>query len=56
MRKQFVIDKKTNKLLEELASYHGGNRSPGCPPRHAGLTLTWKTVWEKSRRIPRFKP
>ena len=26
MRKQFVIDKKTNKLLEELASYHGGNR------------------------------
>jgi hypothetical protein len=27
MRKQFVIDKKTNKLLEELASYHGGNRS-----------------------------
>jgi predicted transcriptional regulator len=27
MRNQFVIDKKTNKLLEELASYHGGNRS-----------------------------
>jgi predicted transcriptional regulator len=27
MRKQFVIDKKTNKLLEELATYHGGNRS-----------------------------
>jgi predicted transcriptional regulator len=27
MRKQFVIDKKTNKLLEELAAYHGGNRS-----------------------------
>jgi predicted transcriptional regulator len=27
MRKQFVIDKKTNKLLEELASCHGGNRS-----------------------------
>lgn len=27
MRKQFVLDKKTNKLLKELASYHGGNRS-----------------------------
>ena len=27
MRKQFVLDKQTNKLLEELASYHGGNRS-----------------------------
>ncbi|HEY1468416.1 MAG TPA: hypothetical protein VGF61_05190 [Candidatus Acidoferrum sp.] len=27
MRKQFVIDSQTNKLLEELASYHGGNRS-----------------------------
>jgi predicted transcriptional regulator len=27
VRKQFVLDKKTNKLLEELASYHGGNRS-----------------------------
>jgi predicted transcriptional regulator len=27
MRKQFVIDKKTDKLLEEPASYHGGNRS-----------------------------
>ena len=27
MRKQFVLDKRTNKLLEELASYSGGNRS-----------------------------
>ena len=27
MRKQFVLDKRTNKLLEELASYQGGNRS-----------------------------
>jgi len=27
MRKQFVLDKRTNKLLEELASYRGGNRS-----------------------------
>jgi len=27
MRKQFVLDKRTNKLLEELASYNGGNRS-----------------------------
>jgi predicted transcriptional regulator len=27
VRKQFVLDKHTNKLLEELASYNGGNRS-----------------------------
>ena len=27
MRKQFVLDKRTNKLLEELASYRAGNRS-----------------------------
>jgi|SRR5580700_7320053 predicted transcriptional regulator len=27
MRRQFVLDKKTNKLLEELASYRAGNRS-----------------------------
>ena len=27
MRKQFVLDKRTNQLLEELASYRGGNRS-----------------------------
>jgi len=27
LRKQFVLDKRTNKLLEELASYNGGNRS-----------------------------
>jgi len=27
MRKQFVLDKRTNHLLEELASYRGGNRS-----------------------------
>jgi len=27
MRKQFVLDERTNKLLEELASYRGGNRS-----------------------------
>jgi len=27
MRKQFVLDKRTNKLLEDLASYRGGNRS-----------------------------
>jgi predicted transcriptional regulator len=27
MRRQFVLDKRTNKLLEELASYRGGNRS-----------------------------
>ncbi|MGB2678950.1 MAG: hypothetical protein WAN12_17850 [Candidatus Acidiferrum sp.] len=26
MRKQFVLDKRTNKLLEELASQNGGNR------------------------------
>ncbi len=26
MRKQFVLDKRTNKLLEELASFNGGNR------------------------------
>ena len=27
MRHQFVLDKRTNKLLEELAFYHAGNRS-----------------------------
>lgn len=27
MRKQFVLDKRTNQLLDELASYRGGNRS-----------------------------
>ena len=27
MRKQFVLDRRTNKLLEELASYRAGNRS-----------------------------
>jgi predicted transcriptional regulator len=27
MRKQFVLDKRTIKLLEELASYRGGNQS-----------------------------
>jgi len=27
MRKQFVLDKRTDKLLDELASYQGGNRS-----------------------------
>lgn len=27
MRKQFDLDKRTNRLLEELASYNGGNRS-----------------------------
>ncbi len=27
MRKQFILDKHTNKLLEELASYNAGNRS-----------------------------
>ena len=27
MRKQFVLDKHTDELLEELASYRGGNRS-----------------------------
>jgi len=27
MRKQFVLDERTNKLLEDLASYNGGNRS-----------------------------
>jgi hypothetical protein len=27
MRMQFVLDKRTNKLLEELAAYQGGNRS-----------------------------
>jgi predicted transcriptional regulator len=27
MRKQFVLDKRTDRLLEELASYRGGNRS-----------------------------
>jgi predicted transcriptional regulator len=27
MRHQFVLDKRTNKLLEELAAYRAGNRS-----------------------------
>jgi predicted transcriptional regulator len=27
MRKQFVLDRRTDKLLEDLASYQGGNRS-----------------------------
>ncbi|MGA2096551.1 MAG: hypothetical protein ABSH39_09655 [Candidatus Acidiferrum sp.] len=27
MRRQFVLDKLTDKLLEELASYRAGNRS-----------------------------
>jgi predicted transcriptional regulator len=27
MRHQFVLDKRTNQLLEELASYRDGNRS-----------------------------
>ena len=27
MRRQFVLDQRTNKLLEELASYRAGNRS-----------------------------
>src|SRR5258708_24879222 len=27
MRHQFVLDERTNKLLEELASYRDGNRS-----------------------------
>ncbi len=27
MRRQFVLDKRTNRLLEELASHNGGNRS-----------------------------
>jgi predicted transcriptional regulator len=27
VRHQFVLDKRTNKLLEELASYRAGNRS-----------------------------
>ena len=27
LRHQFVLDKRTNKLLEELAFYHAGNRS-----------------------------
>lgn len=27
MRRQFVLDKRTNKLLEELAADRGGNRS-----------------------------
>jgi predicted transcriptional regulator len=27
MRRQFVLDKRTNKLLDELALYRGGNRS-----------------------------
>jgi len=27
MRKQFVLDKRTDKLLNELAYYAGGNRS-----------------------------
>ncbi|MGB2623286.1 MAG: hypothetical protein WA857_22465 [Candidatus Acidiferrum sp.] len=27
MRRQFVLDKRTNQLLEELASYRAGNRS-----------------------------
>jgi predicted transcriptional regulator len=27
MRRQFVLDKRTNRLLEELASYRAGNRS-----------------------------
>jgi predicted transcriptional regulator len=27
MRRQFVLDKRTNKLLEELAAYRAGNRS-----------------------------
>jgi predicted transcriptional regulator len=27
MRHQFVLDKKSNKLLNELAESHGGNRS-----------------------------
>jgi predicted transcriptional regulator len=27
MRKQFVLDKRTNRLLEDLASYRAGNRS-----------------------------
>ena len=27
MRKQFVLDKRTDKLLDELAAYRGGNRS-----------------------------
>jgi len=27
MRKQFVLDKRTDKLLDEPAAYRGGNRS-----------------------------
>jgi hypothetical protein len=27
VRKQFVLDKRSDKLLEELAAYRGGNRS-----------------------------
>jgi predicted transcriptional regulator len=27
VRKQFVLDKRSDKLLEELAMYRGGNRS-----------------------------
>jgi len=27
MRRQFILDKRTNKLLEELASHNGGNCS-----------------------------
>lgn len=27
MRRQFILDKRTNQLLEELASHNGGDRS-----------------------------
>jgi predicted transcriptional regulator len=54
MRKQFVIDRKTNKLLEELAFYQGGDRS--LVVRHAIRVYSdMEDRWEEIETNPGFQ-
>jgi predicted transcriptional regulator len=53
MRHQFVLDKKSKKLLDELAELHGGNRSRAI--RHAiALYADREAYLDKVESDPKF--
>ncbi|HTF24581.1 MAG TPA: hypothetical protein VK937_11790 [Candidatus Limnocylindria bacterium] len=50
MRHQFVLDKRTNKLLEELAFYHAGNRSMVVREAISFMPI-WEIASKRSKQI-----
>jgi len=50
LRHQFVLDKRTNKLLEELAFYHAGNRSMVVREAISFMPI-WEIASKRSKQI-----